>query len=144
MAKWSLRNKLLLITISILIFSQGLITLVGVFSMKHASDDASETVKSYLKKEVSNYLEVSAENAAISVSSYLNRSFDIPITLAKILEESTGSPNDLVFTRDQIKQMMGSALESNKHISALYTQFELIVMTKWTSFTSDAAITRRV
>ncbi len=124
MAKWSLRNKLLLITISILIFSQGLITLVGVFSMKQASDDASAAVKSYLKKEVANYLEVSAENAATSVSSYLNRSFDIPITLANILKESNKNPSDLGFTRDQIKQMMGSALESNKHISAIYTQFE--------------------
>ena len=124
MALWSLRNKLLLITISILILSQGLITSVGISSMNSASEDARTAVSTHLEREVGQYLNLAAENAAGDVENYINRAFALPLTLANMLQNTSTHSGNIPFTRQQVLSLNKLALAANPQISALYSQFE--------------------
>jgi len=124
MAQWSLRNKLLLITVSILMLSQGLITSVGINSMDDASEHAQEAVALHLEEEATHYLKLAASSAAADVEGYLNRAFDIPTTIANILQASSSHNGGTPFTREQVRGLAGEALQANPSISAIYSQFE--------------------
>ena len=124
MAQWSLRNKLLLITVSILILSQGLITSVGISSMNNASEDAQEAVALHLEEEARHYLQLAANSAAADVNAYLNRAFDLPITIASMLQASSSHNSGTPLAREQVRVLIGKALQANPSISAIYSQFE--------------------
>jgi len=124
MAQWSLFNKLLLITVSILMLSQGLITSVGINSMNSASEQAQEAVKTHLEREVAQYLDLAAESAASDVEAYINRAFDLPLTIAKVLQASSRHGGATPLTRQQVQSLNQQALAANPEISSLYSQFE--------------------
>ncbi len=123
MKQWSLRNKLLLFTILILLFAQGGMTWVAKSSMEHEAEEVHQRVSDSSRKSVEHYLQASSSGVAKDVSSYMNRAFDTPLALQAIMKNAVDNPESRL-SRDAVQMLVRQVLEANKLISSAYIIFE--------------------
>ena len=123
MKQWSLRNKLLLFSILILVLAQGSMTWLTMSSMEHESQEVLERVTETSRKSGENYLLASSSAVAKDVSSYMNRAFDVPLTLKAVAEKAIEDA-DKRLSRDEIQMLTRQVLDANKLVSSSYLIFE--------------------
>lgn len=124
MSHWSLKRKLLLAAVIILIVVQSLVVLTGIESMKRSGSYTLEAISNSQQENASELLQFMATDSAQQVSDYLNRAFDIPLGLAGILSATAEGTGQAPFSRDQLQKLVEESLSANQHVSALYSEFE--------------------
>lgn len=123
MKQWSLRNKLLLFSLTILMMAQGAVIWLAMDSMFHAAEEVNEQVSASSQKNAESFLRAASSAVAKDVSSYMNRAFDTPETMNAIVEAAIANP-DKRLSRDELQQLARQALVANKLVSSAYIQFE--------------------
>ncbi len=123
MKTWSLRNKLLLFSLLLLVVALGGISWVGTNAMKHTSDEAISQISVSSRERVFDILEQASYRVASDVGSYMNRAFDTPVNMNHIISSGLENPEKRL-SRDQVQMLVRQAVEANPLVSSGYIQFE--------------------
>ncbi|OOV86693.1 methyl-accepting chemotaxis protein [Oceanospirillum linum] len=123
MKTWSLRNKLLLFSLLLLALALGGLSWVASNAMKHTSDEVISQISVSSRDRVFSILRQASYRVSTEVSSYMNRAFDTPVTMNRIISAGLDDP-DKRMSRDEVKVMVRQALEANPLVSSAYIQFE--------------------
>lgn len=123
MKSWSLRNKLLLFSIGILVIALGGMTWVSSNAMRHTSAEVVGQISVSSREQILDILEQASQRVSSKVGSYLNRAFDTPVALNSIVSASMADADNRL-NREQVKQLTRQALAANKLVSSSYVQFE--------------------
>ncbi|WP_028304957.1 methyl-accepting chemotaxis protein [Oceanospirillum maris] len=123
MKSWSLKSKLLLFSIGILVLALGGMTWVGTSAMNHTSKEVVHQISVSSQDRVFAILEQASQRVASDATSYMNRAFDTPVAMNKIVSGTLDDEN-LKFSREQIQLLAGQALIANTLVSSSYIQFE--------------------
>ncbi len=123
MKTWSLRNKLLLFSLLLLVLALGGLSWVASNAMKHTSDEVVSQISVSSRERVFSILRQASYRVSTEVSSYMNRAFDTPVTMNRIVSAGLDDP-DKRMSRDEVQIMVRQALEANPLISSSYIQFE--------------------
>lgn len=123
MKAWSLRSKLMLFTILILVLALGGMTRVAINSMSHEADEIHQRVSDASRNNAEQLLQASSEAVAEKVGNYMNQSFLTPLTLKSVMEAAVADPEQRL-SRDEVQQLTRQALNANANISSAYIQFE--------------------
>ncbi len=123
MKKWSLRNKLLLFSLLLLVIALGVMSWVGTNAMKHTSHEVISQITVSSRERVHDILEQASYRVASAVGSYMNRAFDTPVTMNRIVSAGLNDPEKRL-SRDQVQVLARQALEANALVSSAYIQFE--------------------
>lgn len=124
MASWSLRRKLLVAVSVIMLLILGALALLVKASLQSASDASSQDAADSMKAEILSTMQYAAESSAKEVSGYLNKSFDLAVTVAGIFSKSSYHSSGEPLSRNQAKYLIRDALEPHRDVSAIYAQFE--------------------
>ncbi|MFC3151524.1 methyl-accepting chemotaxis protein [Litoribrevibacter euphylliae] len=119
----SLKKKLLA-TIILLLVSIILILSVnlGRVLVSLKEEVVSQTGEA-MEHQIQARLKSEAGSFAYKISNFINRSYQLPQTVARVLKDSM-SPDRIAFDREQVNQLVSSVLEENKQVSSIYAQFE--------------------
>lgn len=123
MKAWSLRNKLMLFTILILVLALGGITWVAINAMGHKSEEVNKRVYDASRSNAEHLLQSSSLAVAEKVGSYMNQSFLTPLTMKSVMEAAVADPGTRM-SRDEVQQLARQALNANANVSSAYIQFE--------------------
>lgn len=123
MKNWSLRNKLLLFSLGMLVLALGGISWVSISSMQHTSDDVVEGISESAGVWVSDLLKQSSDRISDDVGDYLNRAFDTPLMMRSLVQPGVDNAQER-FSRDQVQQIARQALAAAPGLLATYIQFE--------------------
>lgn len=123
MKTWSLRNKLLLFSIMILIPALGCMTWLSMNVMKEDSSAVLQRISESDRKSSENTILISSSAIAKDISHYMNRAFDAPMALKTIALRAIENPDERV-SRDELRMLARQILEANKLISSSYMIFE--------------------
>ncbi|GHE86308.1 methyl-accepting chemotaxis protein [Thalassotalea profundi] len=121
-AKASIKLKLTIAFVCLILFCVSLLSYIAVYTLKSTTSEQSDIVESQLKKSVVKTLQLAGESSGKQISALLDENFSTTIGFAQVLQDSA-LPNE-TFSRSQVKNISKSFLASNKQISALYAQFE--------------------
>ena len=119
----SLKNKLImtiLISIVLIVVFLEINLIRALNSMKF---DVVNQTSAVMEKQIEARLKSEASTFGEEISSFINRAYQLPTSVAKILEDSMAEGN-IPFDRDQVNQLVASVLLKNKQVSSMYTQFE--------------------
>ncbi|WP_417597377.1 methyl-accepting chemotaxis protein [Oceanospirillum sp.] len=123
MKTWSLRNKLLLFSLLLLALALGGLSWVASSGMKHTSDEVVSQISASSRERVFSILRQASYSVSTEVSSYMNRAFDTPVTMNRIVSAGLDDPGKRM-SRDEVQIMVRQALEANPLVSSSYIQFE--------------------
>ncbi len=123
MKTWSLRNKLLLFSLLLLVVALGGMSWVGTNAMKHTSDEVISQISVSSRERVHDILEQASFRVASDVGSYMNRAFDTPVAMNRILSAGLDDPSKRL-SRDEVQMLARQALDANPLVSSAYIQFE--------------------
>lgn len=121
--KMSLKKKLLMTTFLMVVA----IVFVLTLNLWRGLSAMNEEVVGYTSEVMENQVvaRIQSEGASFGekVTGFINSSYQLPLTVAKILEDSIIGDR-FPFDRDQVSQISSSVLEKNTQISSIYAQFE--------------------
>lgn len=123
MKTWSLRNKLLLFSLLLLMIALGGMSWVGTNAMKHTSQEVIGQISISSRERVHDILEQASFRVASDVGSYMNRAFDTAVTMNRIVSAGLDDP-DKRLSRDEVQVLARQSLEANPLVSSAYIQFE--------------------
>lgn len=123
MKTWSLRNKLLLFSLLLLMIALGGMSWVGTNAMKHTSHEVISQITVSSRERVHDILEQASFRVASDVGSYMNRAFDTAVTMNRIVSAGLDDP-DKRLSRDEVQVLARQSLEANPLVSSAYIQFE--------------------
>ena len=123
MKTWSLRNKLLLFSLLLLMIALGGMSWVGTNAMKHTSQEVIGQISISSRERVHDILEQASFRVASDVGSYMNRAFDTAVTMNRIVSAGLNDP-DKRLSRDEVQVLARQSLEANPLVSSAYIQFE--------------------
>lgn len=118
----SINTKLLVLVAALVLLCVLLMSYLSFTSLAKITDKQLATTEKELKSSVLQSMQLTGTNAGNKVQAFLDKSFSVPLTLASILQ-NTALPNETL-SRSAVKEIVRSALEANKQISAMYSQFE--------------------
>ncbi|GLQ31562.1 methyl-accepting chemotaxis protein [Litoribrevibacter albus] len=119
----SLKKKLLATVIILLV---SIILILGanlgrvLLSLK---EDIVAQTSEVMENQIQARLRSEASTFAQKVGGFINRAYQLPQSVSKILEDSM-SPENIAFDRDQVNQLVSSVLARNPQIGSMYSQFE--------------------
>lgn len=122
MKSLSLRAKLLVVSLVTITALAVLLTWRSYSGINDLSTELSNLTEKNLTEATVTRLQTEAHAYGEQIGGYLNSAYRIPLTLADILANSIQSENRL--GRDEVNEMFGQILKSNKDISSVYVQFE--------------------
>jgi len=120
----SLRFKLIFGAACLLILSMGSLTLYSWYSMNQAGQNAIEQVSQPLEEQVTTSLNDTALRFAGNTEALLNRSFDIPASLASIMRHTAVGSDGEPYTREEAQLLARNMLFAHSTVSSIYTQYE--------------------
>ncbi|WP_028301644.1 methyl-accepting chemotaxis protein [Oceanospirillum beijerinckii] len=123
MKAWSLRNKLILFTILILVLALGGMTWVAINAMSHKAEEVNKRVYDASRSNAEHLLQSSSAAVAEKVGSYMNQSFLTPLTMKSVVEAAVADPGTRL-SRNEVQQLARQALSANTNVSSAYIQFE--------------------
>lgn len=119
----SLRIKLMATSIFMLL-AMALVLSTYVNRALHNSGQAlSQRTQEDLKAAVYDQLKAESNGYGNKVASYINATYQVPLTIKSIIETSINS-SESPLSRSQVNLLIQAELAANKNISALYAQFE--------------------
>lgn len=124
MKQLSLKAKLLIVTISILLFTQAVGTYISANSMLETSRQTKQLVSQQVEQSANAQLKLRAQDAAEQIAGYLNKAFVVPLSLAESLKSSSIHEGGVPFSRQHVKALNRDMLIANPNVNALYSQFE--------------------
>ncbi len=123
MKTWSLRNKLLLFSLLLLVVALGGMSWVGTNAMKQTSDEVISQISVSSRERVFDILDQASYRVASDVGSYMNRAFDTPVNMNHIISSGLQNP-DKRLSRDEVQMLVRQAVAANPLVSSGYIQFE--------------------
>ncbi|GGA87399.1 methyl-accepting chemotaxis protein [Neiella marina] len=124
MAAWSLRRKLLLMISLILLVTQGILGLMVNQSLQATGEASSAAAAETMERQVVSTMRFATQGAAEEVAGYINRSFDIPKTVATVLSNTSSHAGGDPLARQQVKSLAEHVLSAHPEVSSIYAQFE--------------------
>lgn len=124
MGNLSIKLKLLVSSGFVILVSLIATTFVGLASMNSSSDQAKTMAGVALSDSVIEGLQEKANTSASLIASDLNSAFVVPLTLAKVLSETSIRNGGTPFARDQVSSLVRQFLVANPKVSAAYSDFE--------------------
>jgi len=119
----SLKNKLIItifVSIVLIVVFLELNLIRALNSMKF---DVVNQTSAVMEKQIEARLKSEASTFGEEISSFINSAYQLPTSVAKILEDSMAEGN-IPFDRDQVNQLVASVLLKNQQVSSMYAQFE--------------------
>lgn len=124
MSNLSLKTKLLLSFLLLLGVSQVVVVITGTNSFQHTETEVLGSIRQGVEVQVNDKLTFVASATAQQISNYLDRSFDVPVTLASTLSASSRGNDIPSLSRAEVQLLLQQTLKSRRQISALYSEFE--------------------
>ncbi|MBD1389329.1 methyl-accepting chemotaxis protein [Neiella sp. HB171785] len=124
MAAWSLRRKLLLMISLILLLTQGILGVMVYQSLQATGEESSAAAAETMETQVISTMRYATLGAAEEVAGYINRSFDIPKTVATVLSRTSSHAGGEPLPRQQVKSITEYVLSAHTGVSSIYAQFE--------------------
>ncbi|WAG06620.1 methyl-accepting chemotaxis protein [Aeromonas jandaei] len=123
MKQRSLKFKLLCLTMGLFLLTGLAMTLLQSASFSSLRTMVMTQTSDALEQEVSHSLQYQAERYAIQISSLMQNSYQIPLTIAAQLAATMAKPEQRL-SRPQVESLLGSSLQQASGISSIYAQFE--------------------
>lgn len=123
MKTWSLRNKLLLFSLLLLVVALGGMSWVGTNAMKHTSEEVISQISVSSRERVFDILDQASHRVASDVGSYMNRAFDTPVNMNHAVTFGMHEPEKRL-SRDEVQILVRQAVAANPLVSSGYIQFE--------------------
>jgi methyl-accepting chemotaxis protein len=92
-------------------------------ALNDAGSKLSQRAEMDLKAAVYEQLKAESMGYSDKIASYINSAYQVPMTMAKILQDSINSA-DLPLSRSQINLLVKAQLAANTTVSSMYAQFE--------------------
>ncbi|CAJ1803382.1 methyl-accepting chemotaxis protein [Aeromonas veronii] len=123
MKQRSLKFKLLCLTMGLFLLTGLAMTLLQSASFSSLRNMVMTQTSDALEEEVSRSLQYQAERYAIQITSLMQNSYQIPLTVTAQIEAGMAKP-ELRLSRPQVESLLGSSLQQASGISSIYAQFE--------------------
>ncbi|WP_421192395.1 methyl-accepting chemotaxis protein [Aeromonas jandaei] len=123
MKQRSLKFKLLCLTMGLFLLTGLAMTLLQSASFSSLRTMVMTQTSDALEQEVSHSLQYQAERYAIQISSLMQNSYQIPLTVTAQIEAAMAKPEQRL-SRPQVESLLGSSLQQASGISSIYAQFE--------------------
>ncbi|MGL6334550.1 methyl-accepting chemotaxis protein [Aeromonas jandaei] len=123
MKQRSLKFKLLCLTMGLFLLTGLAMTLLQSASFSSLRTMVMTQTSDALEQGVSHSLQYQAERYAIQISSLMQNSYQIPLTIAAQLGATMTKPEQRI-SRPQVESLLGSSLQQASGISSIYAQFE--------------------
>ncbi|HDT6077753.1 TPA: methyl-accepting chemotaxis protein [Aeromonas veronii bv. veronii] len=123
MKQRSLKFKLLCLTMGLFLLTGLAMTLLQSASFSSLRNMVMTQTSDALEEEVSRSLQYQAERYAIQITSLMQNSYQIPLTVTAQIEAGMAKP-ELRLSRPQVESLLGSSLQQASEISSIYAQFE--------------------
>ncbi len=123
MKQRSLKFKLLCLTMGLFLLTGLAMTLLQSASFSTLRGMVMTQTSDALEQEVSHSLQYQAERYAIQITSLMQNSYQIPLTVTAQIAAGMGKP-ELRLSRPQVESLLGSSLQQASGISSIYAQFE--------------------
>ncbi|WP_421195773.1 methyl-accepting chemotaxis protein [Aeromonas jandaei] len=123
MKQRSLKFKLLCLTMGLFLLTGLAMTLLQSASFSSLRTMVMTQTSDALEQEVSHSLQYQAERYAIQISSLMQNSYQIPLTVTAQIEAAMAKPEQRL-SRPQVESLLGSGLQQASGISSIYAQFE--------------------
>jgi methyl-accepting chemotaxis protein len=119
----SLRIKLMAASL-IMLLAMALALSINVNrALNNSGHILSERTQTVLKAAVYDQLKAESTGFGDKVASYINSAYQVPMSMASILESSIKS-GEAPLSRSQVNQLIKAQLAANTNISSMYSQFE--------------------
>ena len=123
MKQRSLKFKLLCLTMGLFLLTGLAMTLLQSASFSSLRTMVMTQTSDALEQEVSHSLQYQAERYAIQISSLMQNSYQVPLTVTAQIEAAMAKPEQRL-SRPQVESLLGSSLQQASGISSIYAQFE--------------------
>lgn len=118
-----LRSKLFAITLTAILLLAAVLTWRSYQGITQLSNDIAAQSTDNLTRAAVQQLQTETHAYGEQISNYLNAAYRIPLTIAAIISDSMQNTYTSML-REQVSEMLGSALKANTDISSSYAQFE--------------------
>lgn len=92
-------------------------------SLERLKEEVTDQTGVVMEAQIEARLKSEASTFGEEISGFINRAYQLPMTVGKILEDSMSEQN-IPFDREQVSQLVSSVLIRNEQVSSMYAQFE--------------------
>ncbi|MGR5235942.1 methyl-accepting chemotaxis protein [Vibrio alfacsensis] len=124
MAVRSLKAKLLLVVLLLILVAMGGLALFVKIDIESLSAKSSKIAANTMRQEVLSTMDYASGEAAQNISGYINQSFTLPSSIASILSNTSVHSGGDPIPRNHVRDMIRDGLASYEKTDSIYIHFE--------------------